>query len=101
MDFAFEVGEIVEAVRNPTDGDYLTCLFGQFIPDEVDLKNQVDVTLSIHQDGDLFKVCEKRIKTVNNVDHDLYLCKSLKTEEYTLFGRSGLRCLQIPDWENQ
>ncbi len=88
----FEIGQIVEAVRRPKDWEINAEIFRRFITDESVVKEMTDNSLNDTKDGDLFEVCEKRIKKdINNIDHNLYLCKNLKNLEYSLFGESGLR----------
>lgn len=86
----FEIGEIVEMVRGKKEDDYTASVIRRFISDEEAIKELVD--LNPARDGDLVKVHERRLKKDGRgVEHDLYLCQNLRTEEFSLFGRSGLR----------
>lgn len=88
--FKFEIGQVLEMVRGQKEDDYIANVIRRFVKNESVVKELV--ALNTNQDGDLFKVCERRLKTdKNNVVHDLYLCQNLKTQEFTLFGQSGLR----------
>lgn len=88
--FKFEIGQVLEMVRGQKERDYTANVIRRFVKNESSVKELVDLNQA--QDGDLFKVCERRLKAdANNVEHDLYLCQSLKTQEFTLFGRDGLR----------
>lgn len=88
-DFKFEIKQVVEMVRGQKEDNYKASIIRRFISDESFIKKFIDDQA---QDGDLFEVCERRMKKdANNVEHDLYLCRNLKTDEFTLFGRSGLR----------
>lgn len=90
MKYAFEIGQLVEMVRGEKELSYTVSVIRRFTSNESLIKEIVD--LNTNRDGDLFKVRERRIVTdKNNVEHDLYLCQKLKTLEFTLFGRSGLR----------
>ena len=81
--FIFKIGQIVERVRGEKEHDYIASFIRQFTQDDSIFK---------HQDVDLFRVREWRVKRGQDyVEHDLYLCQNLKTLEFTLFGRSELR----------
>lgn len=90
--FVFEVGQVLEMVHGQKEIDYTAGVIRRFISDESVI--QEILALNDAQDGDLYKVHERRLAAdKNNVSHDLYLCQNLKSEEFelTLFGRSGLR----------
>lgn len=88
--FKFEIGQTVEMVRGPKEIEYTANLIRRFIRNEAAVQELL--ALNDNRDGDLFEVKERRMKKdAKNVEHDLYLCKSLKNDEFTLFGRSGLR----------
>ncbi len=91
MIFKFEIGQVLEMVHGQKEQDWLTNVIRRWIKDESVVKDLAN--LSQDRDGDLFKVCERWLgpDTNKNVAHDLYLCQNLKTQEFTLFGRSGLR----------
>lgn len=93
MIFEFEIGQIVEMVHGASERDYTAAAIRRFVEDESTVNELV--ALNSNQDGDLFKVCERRVKIANDVEHDLYLCQNLKTQEFTLFGRAGLRKHQV------
>ncbi len=90
MKFVFEIGQMVERVYGQKEYNDLANLMRQFFKDESVIKEMVE--LVPRRDGDLFKVCEQRVLVgKNGVEYDLYLCQKLETQEFTLFGRSGLR----------
>lgn len=90
VDFKFEIGQVVEMVWTPADDEFISNVIRRFTHNEDTVQELVN--LDEARDGDLCRVCERWIKKDNdNVEHDLYLCQNLQTQEYTLFGRSGLR----------
>ena len=85
MSYKFKIGQVVEMVRTQEFNEIKAGIIRCWVRNESSVKKVLDLDKS--KDGDLYEVVERHMKD----GHDLYLCKSLKTEEFTLFGRSGLR----------
>lgn len=90
MIYKFEVGQILEMIHGQKERDYVVNVVRRWIKNESSV--QEFLNMNEDHDGDLVEVIERRTKLdAKNVEHDLYLCKKLKTQEYSLFGRTGLR----------
>jgi hypothetical protein len=88
--FKFEIDQVVEMVRGSSHDQWMRNLFCRFFRKESTVEEFMDMDKS--KDGDLFQVKERWTKEDRRkLKHDLYLCENLKTKEWTLFGRTGLR----------
>ena len=79
--YKFELGQIVEMVHGEKEINFYKKILRRFISNECDITELAN--MNAPKDGDLYKVHERRIANKNNVE--------LNTQEFTLFGRSGLR----------
>lgn len=88
--YKHEIGELLEQVDSEKMVKYQKDIMKRWISDESTIQEIIDTNDT--KEEDLWQVHE-RFKKADEFgkDHELYLCKNIRTDEFALFGLEGLK----------